>query len=106
MSNGDFSLREIADVCLSGDDDIWVALSAVHTVTAGATFIVVFVVKCPPACLRPPTTTSVAIASVQHRVAAAVHVALTRTTACDQVASRSTKLGVNNEVQDEVDGEV
>ena len=44
--------------------------------------------------------------SVEHRVAAAVHIALTRTTACHQVASRSTKLGVNNEVQDEVDSEV
>lgn len=45
--------------------------------------------------------------ATQHLMAGAtLHVALTTPSTCDEITSRSTKLGVDDEIQYEVDGEV
>ena len=61
--------------------------------------------KCPATGVRSPLTTP-ASAPVVRRPAAGVQVAVASTAARDEVARRSTELGVDDQVEDEVDGEV
>ena len=107
-SESDFSLREVVNVCLSGDDDGWVSqlalLVRIRAVNAATSIIVVHLMlsKCPahtgPVISRPVTSGTGNIA--------AQLVSLTSTTTRDKVTSRSTKFGVDDEIENKVDGEV
>ena len=75
----------MVDVCVSGDDDSWVALGAAHARTAANFIVDLIVVKGPTASLSSPPATPAAGAgsAAQHRLTAEIHVVLASTAACE-----------------------
>jgi len=109
-SKSNFSLRYIVDVRLSCDHDSRVMLGSRHAVpvTAGDLNFVVgglIVVKCSSAGLRPPPAPTTNAAAVRHLTVTA-RVAVADTTTRDKVTCCSSELGVDDQIEDEVDGEV